>query len=90
MKHGTFKSKELNKQIKQINKTIAKKIFASGGTIYLLSSNLDFDNKVNRPQETNKDSQQYAGLEFDAIVNNYIAFNCDTIRGRYVNYFIEL
>lgn len=90
MKHGIFYSSGLQKQIKQINKTIAKKIFASGGTIYLLSSNLEFDNKVCRPQETNKDSQQYDGLEFEQIVSNYICFNCDTIRGRYVNYFIEL
>lgn len=90
MKHGIFKSKELNKQIKQVNKTIAKKIFASGGTIYLLSSNLDFDNNMSRPQKISKAGQQHAGYDFEQIVSNYIYFNCDTIRGRYVNYFVEL
>lgn len=89
MKHGTFTAKD-GRNIRQVNKTIAKKIYESGGMVYLLASNLEFDNKVNRPQETSKDGIQYAGLDFDQIISNYIAFNCDTIRGRYVNYFVEL
>lgn len=89
MKRGTFTAKD-GRNIRQVNKTIAKKIYESGGIVYLLSSNLDFDNKVNRPQETSKDGQQYAGYDFDTIISNYIYYNCDTIRGRYVNYFVEL
>lgn len=89
MKRGTFTTND-GRNIRQVNKTIAKKIYESGGIIYLLSSNLEFDNKMNSPQETRKDGQQFAGLDFDQIIGNYIAFNCDTIRGRYVNYFVEL
>lgn len=89
MKYGTFKTQD-GRNIRQVNKTIAKKIYESGGTVYLLPSNLTFANRTVRPQETSKDGQQFAGYDFEAIVNNYISFNCDTIRGRYVNYFIEL
>lgn len=89
MKHGTFRTQD-GRNIRQVNKTIAKKIYESGGVVYLLASNLDFDNNMSSPQKISKAGQQHAGYDFEQIISNYIAFNCDTIRGRYVNYFVEL
>lgn len=88
MKYGTFTTND-GRNIRQVNKTSAKKIFASGGKVYLLASNMRFDNIWQRPVEVQKDGQQSAGYEFEQIIDNYMAFNCDTIRGRYVNYFVE-
>ena len=89
MKRGTFTTND-GRNIRQVNKTIAKKIYESGGTVYLLSSNLEFNNNITKPQVTQKDGQQYAGYEFGQIIDKYILLNCDSVRGRYVNYFVEL
>ena len=89
MKHGTFTTND-GRNIRQVNKTIAKKIYESGGKVYLLSSKLEFDNKVNRPQETIKEGQQDAVYEFNQKIDKYILLNCDSVRWRYVNNFVEL
>lgn len=90
MKHGVFYSNGLSKSMRQVSKTIARKVFENGGEVYLLASNMRFDNMWMSPMLVKKEGQQYDGYTFDQIVNNYMCYNCDSVRGRYPNYFVEL
>lgn len=87
MKHKTF-STPAGCKVRQVNKTVARKIYESGGTLYMQSANMPFENGLQNPTEVKRRGN--ADLEFDKIVVEYSALNCDAVRGRYVNYFIKL
>lgn len=85
-----------NKQFKQISKAAAKKIFVKGGTIWLHSSNMVFDNPWEGPIHTNlEEEKQYCPSSdpaeiFECACNSYSCYNCDKIRGKRINFFVEI
>ena len=75
-----------NKQVKQINKTEAKKVYEQGQDVYLNACNMMLKNSWTRPNYINKKSCE----KFEAMVNEYEYYNCCSERGKYANYFINI
>lgn len=83
----TFYSNQLGTKVKQISKTLARKLFAKGESIEIQSSKMLFDNIWQCPcQISNKDNDE----SFDSIINGYKNYNCDKERGLTVHYFIQI
>ena len=75
------------KPYKQVNKTIAEKYYNFGAPVLLQSSNMQLNNVWQQPcYISNKESNE----TFKQICNNYMYYNCDNYRGKYIHYFIEL
>ena len=66
----------------QISKVAAKKIFDNGVKVYLLQSNMRFDNPWEGICEVRKDSDDWMSSEkqFERIINSYTYYNCDKER----------
>jgi hypothetical protein len=89
MKYGIFYSHDLKNQVKQINVRTAKKLFEMGKNIFLQSSNINFDNVWQKACEISKDRLTY-NETFDTVCNAYMYYNCDSERGKYINYFVRV
>lgn len=89
MKYGTFYSHDLKSQVKQINVRTAKKLFEMGKNIFMQSSNMNFDNVWQKACEISKDRLTY-NETFDTVCNAYMYYNCDSERGKYINYFVRI
>lgn len=74
--------------LKQINKTVAKKLFSEGVTVYLHPCNMAFTNKWGTPCPINKNREE--GNEFDKIVDSFEMYNCIQELGKYANFFIKV
>lgn len=90
MRFGTFYSNTLKKKVKQINKLQAKNLFMSGQPFYLQSCKLHFDCVWQNPAKIERDYIQYEGYTFEQIVDLYEFYNCDSERGMYPSFYIEL
>lgn len=69
--------------MKQINKTVARKLFNSGKEFWMVPCNM-------RPEYgilINSLGRSYTN--FDKIYNSFIYYNCDNERGRYPRFYIE-
>jgi len=74
--------------IQQITKRTAKKYFEAGKNIFLMASNMRFDNMWITPYEVKKDSMQCTE-NFDLMCNEFEYYNCDSERGSYIHFFIR-
>lgn len=83
-----FYSNVLKKNIMQVSKTRAKKMYENGERIYLHPCRMTFDN-VWQPPLPYKKGELTEERNFDQIFNAYVYYNCDAVRGRYPHYFIE-
>jgi hypothetical protein len=75
------------KRYEQVSKPTAKKLFKQGRTIYLNSclmipGNIWQGFTAIDPNEVNE--------TFETRVNSFEYYNCDSVRGRYANYFIQV
>jgi hypothetical protein len=75
-----------NKEVKQVNKTTAKKLYDSGKTIYLNAANMRLNNCWTSPMPLDNS----AGEKFKTMINEYEYYNCCNERGTYANFFTEL
>lgn len=86
-----FYSSRLQCDVRQIRKDTARKLFTNYVTIYLLSSNMAFDNVWQEPYRLNRNSYDMAGRKytFESICNNYRYFNCDGERGKEIKFYVK-
>ena len=77
-----------NHPVKQINKTLARKIFNSGMAVYFHPSNLNLNNAWQNPILLGLG--KHRPVDFDTILNEFEYYNCDGQRGHYTNFFINL
>lgn len=89
MKFGEFYSETFGWTMEQINKTIARKLYAEGKTIYLISCNMRFDNVWQLPFPMHISDGADSSDSFDDRVNKYIYYNCDNERGKYPCFFVR-
>lgn len=88
MKFGKFYSHSLKANVKQINKTLAKKLYNSGKSIYVLQCNMIFDNVWQSPYLINIKDDMWGAENFDGRINDYTYYNCDNERGKYPCFFV--
>lgn len=89
MKYNTFYSNRMQCKIKQITKTTAKKLFLNGVEIFLNPANLNFNNELLvHPMPLKKDAYNYE--KWDYILNDFMYYNCDAERGKYINFFVRV
>ena len=74
------------KTMKKINKAIARKLYNEGKEFWITACNM-------RPEYGiligSLSFEQMAGVSFDAMVNSFSYYNCDSERGRYPAYYVE-
>lgn len=73
------------KTFTRIDKRKARIKYNDGKTIYLIPDMMRLDNAWQHPCPIDNKS----GVDFDARVNEFSYYNCDTERGRGVKYFVE-
>jgi hypothetical protein len=83
----TFYSNLLKKTVTKITKSEAKKIYESGGTVYLNTSKWKFDNPWRQPVQINK---AYSELNFNEVVNGYSYYNTSKETGMVVHFYKEV
>lgn len=73
--------------VKQIQKRTAKKLYDQGKTIYFQASNL-------RPfgvwQSIMLVTSKQEEISFENLCNEYTWYNCDSERGKYINFYQSL
>jgi hypothetical protein len=72
---------------KRINKTIAKKIYDNGNTIYIAPCNARLNGILGYPIAINKDNSD--NEDFNIVVNAFIYYNCVNELGRYPSYYVK-
>ena len=74
------------KTMKKINKSTARKLYNEGKEFWITACNM-------RPEAGiligSLSFEQMAGVSFDAKVNSFSYYNCDSERGRYPAYYVE-
>lgn len=74
------------KTMKKINKSTARKLYNEGKEFWITACNM-------RPEYGiligSLSFEQMAGVSFDAMVNSFSYYNCDSERGRYPAYYVE-
>ena len=73
-------------ELKQVNKTVARKLFNKGVTVYILPSNMRLNNTWGKPLDTN---QEMYDMSFDKIVNSFEYYNCNNKTGLYTHFLTE-
>ena len=76
-------------ELKQVNKTLARKLFSEGVTVYILPSNMRLNNTWTRPYDINSDMYDMTVDNFDKIVNSFEYYNCNNETGLYTHFLIE-
>lgn len=74
------------KQVKQVNKTLAKKLYDNGKEIFLNSCNMRLNNMWTSPMPLNNSNEE----KFESVVNSFEYYNCCNERGKYANFFTEI
>ncbi len=77
------------KQIIQVNKRKARKLYDAGYEVFLHPCKMAFDSIWKEPCEISKEILTDAETKFDKWVNHYQALNCDSEQGRYCRYFVR-
>ena len=74
------------KTMKKINKSTARKLYNEPKEFWITACNM-------RPEAGiligSLSFEQMAGVSFDAMVNSFSYYNCDSERGRYPAYYVE-
>lgn len=80
-------SNSLNKKIKQINKTQARKLYEAGETVYLLPCLCSVDGIWGSPYPIDKEHVVWWGDSFDSDVLSFTNYNCCPELGKYPIFF---
>lgn len=86
MQQETFRSHVDGRLYRRINKAIARKVYDNGKTIFMQSCNISFDSMWQSACPITPD----VTTSFDSVVNAFQYYNCDSERGRYPHYYIEV
>ena len=79
------------KRVKQVNKTTARKYYENGKTVYIHSCNMTINNMWQSLCPVNQADYPDGFMQsFDSIVYSFKYYNCDSERGKYPIYFIEV
>lgn len=82
-----FYSKNLEREIQQINAVKARKLFEQGKTIYLHPNKMKFDNEYQAPTSFKKGASDWRS-SFDKICDYFRYYNCGCGRGSYIHFFV--
>ena len=88
MAMGIYYSCKLKRVVQQISKPKAKKLWEHGVTIYLHPSKMMLDNPWQSPMGASKTTS--SAESFDGLCNSYMYYNCDSYRGKYIRFFVEV
>ena len=73
------------KRFVRVNKTKARQKYNEGKTIYLIQDMMRLDNAWQHPCPIDNKG----GKDFDAVVDEFKYYKCDSERGREAKYFID-
>ncbi len=79
-------SQMLGKEVRRVSKRTAEKLFLSGATLLVLSSNMRFGNMWQHPCPLQKDNTH--ADNFAQWVNEFEYYNCDSVRGYYAKFYV--
>lgn len=79
--------RDLNVRVRQVNKTMARKLYNEGKEIFINACNMCLNNPWTSPLSTSK---ELCGESFDNMLNSFQWYNCDSERGKYANFFVEV
>lgn len=82
-----FYSSKLGKNVQQISKRRARRLYEQNVEIFLMASNLRFDNGFSHPMPLQK-CRRLERDSFDGIVNEFEWYNCDSERGKYTHFYV--
>lgn len=71
-------------QVKQVNKTVAKRLYNAGHNIHLLACNLNPNSAWNNIYTANVNT---ANMQFDTMLNHFTYYNCGAQLGRYPHFY---
>lgn len=69
----------------RVNKKVARKMYDAGKQVWLIQDMMRLVNAWQSPCPIDNKSER----EFDAQVNEFMYYNCDSERGRGVKYFVR-
>ena len=72
-------------QVKQVNKTVARRLYNAGHNIHVVACNLRLNNPCYAPYTTTG-GHAYSVL-FDTMLNEFTYYNCDAERGYYPHFY---
>ena len=72
-----------NKEVKQVNRLTAEKLYNSGKTIYLNGCKV----RINNPYMSPMPLSNEGGRDFDVVMYEYEYFNCCNELGLYPHFF---
>jgi hypothetical protein len=84
-----FYSTRYKCEIQQIRKDTARKLFNAGVSIFMMASNMIFDNVWSVPMQTDKSHLGWH-QNFDSICNEFKYYNCDCERGYYPRFYVKV
>lgn len=84
--HHQYGGKEYN--LKQVSRQAARKAYNEGCVVFLQSCNMSWGNVWQTPCPISRHNND--DTTFDNVVADYAYYNCDSERGRYPHYFIEM
>lgn len=76
--------------LQQVSRRTAKKAYDEGNMVFLQSCNMRWGNMWQHPCPISRDTSYNIGNSFESVVADYIYYNCDSERGLYPQYFIEI
>ena len=82
-----LKINESSVNLVKTNKPSAVKLFNSGKTVYLLPNKVRLDNAWIKPFAISIDNAE--GKSFDAILNSYSYYNCNSETGNGIAFYKE-
>lgn len=83
-----FYSSRLGKNVQQVNKIKARKLYGQNVEIFVLPSNMSFDNMWMGPMPLQK-CRKLERDTFDDIIGEFEYYNCNNETGRYARYFVR-
>lgn len=72
-------------QVKQVNKTVARRLYNAGHNIHLLPCHAHMNSPWGLLYTTS--AAVHDNVPFDSMVNAYTNYNCNTQLGRYPHYY---
>lgn len=83
----TIALKEWGVRVKQVNRAVARKLYDEGKNVFLNSCNMRLNNPWQGMMRVNKTDHDET---FEYCVRWFEYYNCDSERGKYANFFVEV
>ncbi len=86
MRNEKFYSTTTASEVCRVQKRTAQKLYDEGREIYLLPSNIRFDNMWILPFPAKKKNNSES---FDKLCSHYKFYNCDNFCGKFIKFYVE-